>query len=577
MSGKQNRTGRYFLILLLAVVPLFAFGLSNHGLWSADEPRVAEIGREMALTGNWVVPTLNGKPFLEEPPLFYGSLAVIFNALGSASDKIARLPSAIYAFGGVVSLFFMANLLFGPRIALLSGLVLATTGEYLRVAHWVVVDSALTFFVITAMTLFVKAYLSGGKGLKLLCYSLSYFSCTLAFYSKGFIGITVPGLAILSFLAAERNWKEILAMRVWLAILIFAILAFPWFFCLWQQAGTEYLRVFLLHNHLQRFLPASMAGAISGSASGHHHPFYYYLTQFPVGFLPWSILLLPALRRTFSKPAASAPVPEKGRLLATCWFFTGFVFLSIASTKRVLYLMPIFPPMAMLTAFYIDSTLTHQISDRVGKAFLWLLGILLLAVGTGLVPVSLYLRNLFPEGAPASVPASVLTVSALVLALSSGALWWLRHGKMDRYWIATCLSVISLLVFTLTVVLPGLDRHKSFVPFCRKLAEMVPVDQPLYTYEPDETLRGAVPFYTGRYLTELETPEKLATLLQTEGPFYVVIRDRGKKTERKVASIKPLNVLLKQEMGTDRTLLLLSNRYGSTLTLHDPARRRPGG
>ena len=150
-------------------MPLFSLGLSNHGLWSADEPRVAEIGREMALTGNWAVPTLNQKPFLEEPPLYYASLALTFKVFG-VSDKVARIPSALFAFGAVLIVFFMANLLFGPRVALLSGLILATSGEYFRVAHWVIVDGALTFFVMGALYSFIMGYLSETNRKKLICY-----------------------------------------------------------------------------------------------------------------------------------------------------------------------------------------------------------------------------------------------------------------------------------------------------------------------------------------------------------------------------------------------------------------------
>ena len=111
---------KHLILLLAAVVPLFSLGLSNHGLWSADEPRVAEIGREMALTGNWVVPTLNQRPFLEEPPLYYGTLALTFKAFG-ISDKVARIPSAVFALASVLVVFFVANLLSGSRTALLSG------------------------------------------------------------------------------------------------------------------------------------------------------------------------------------------------------------------------------------------------------------------------------------------------------------------------------------------------------------------------------------------------------------------------------------------------------------------------
>jgi len=300
MHFAQNQVLKNFMFLLLIVIPLFSLGLSNHGLWSADEPRVAEIGREMALTGNWAVPTLNEKPFLEEPPLYYGALALIFKVFG-VSDKVARIPSAFFSLATVLVLFFVANSIYGPRIALLSGIILATTGEYFRVAHWVVVDSALTFFVLSTMALSISGYLAENSRKKLVWYSLMYVAATLAFYSKGFIGIVIPGLGILAFLVAERNFKEILRMRLWLGALIFVVMTLPWFIALWQQAGTEYLNVFFMHNHLQRFLPAGLAGRISGSSSGRHHPLYYYLVEFPIGFLPWSLLLIPVFIHAFSK------------------------------------------------------------------------------------------------------------------------------------------------------------------------------------------------------------------------------------------------------------------------------------
>ncbi len=184
---------------MLIAIPLFSPGLTNHGLWSADEPRVAEIGREMALTGNWIVPTLNQRPFLKEPPRYYGVLTLTFKIF-STSDRVVRIPSALFGLAGVIVTFFIVNLLFGPRIALLSALILTTGGEYFRVAHTVIVDSALTFFIICTMGLFAAGYLTESNRRKLFYYVLLYASACLAFYTKGFIGIVIPGLGILSFL-----------------------------------------------------------------------------------------------------------------------------------------------------------------------------------------------------------------------------------------------------------------------------------------------------------------------------------------------------------------------------------------
>lgn len=555
---------KHLLLLLCVTIPLFSLGLSNHGLWSADEPRVAEIGREMALTGNWAVPTLNQRPFLEEPPLYYAALALTFKAFG-VSDKVARIPSALFAFGTVLVLFFLAYSLFGPRVALLSGFILATVGEYFRVAHWIVVDSALTFFVVSAMALFIAGYLSEEKK-KLRRYALVYVSAALAFYTKGFIGVVIPGLGILAFLAVERNLREVLRMRLWLGVLIFLAMTLPWFIALWHQAGWEYLKVFFVHNHLQRFLPAGMAGHVSGAVSGHHHPFYFYLTEFPAGFLPWSILLIPVLYHSLSRkaqPDSPGTPQDKGRRFALCWFFAGIVFLSVASTKRVLYLMPIFAPISLLTAWYVESTLSSRLLDRVGAVFLWAFDLLLLAVGLGLTPAFFSAKKAYPQIITGGLLEPVLVLSVLVSVMALAGAAYLRRRNMGRYWIATSLATTVVLLFTLVTALPVLDRHKSFVPFCDRVAALVPPDKPLFAYKPDETLRGALPFYTGRFLIETDrmAPESLPA---TDGTCFVVIRDKRGRLEKELLSTGRLHLLYKRTMGSD--LAVLSTDRARTAT-----------
>jgi hypothetical protein len=103
----------------------------------------------------------------------------------------------------------------------------------------------------------------------------------------------------------------------------------------------------------------------------------------------------------------------------------------------------------------------------------------------------------------------------------------------------------------------------------------VPTDQPLYAYQPDETLRGAVPFYTGRYVIETEDLGNVATILQKKEPFFIMIRDTRAKVEKELLSTGKLYILVKQEMGSGRALVLLSNKEQSTLTIPDPFKKRP--
>ncbi len=545
MSGRQKSVF-YLALLLITVIPLFSFGLSNHGLWTADEPRVAEIGREMALSGNWAVPTLNQEPFLEEPPLYYASLAAAFRAFGP-SDVVARIPSAVFSFVGIIALYFLGSLLLGPRTGFIASVVMATCGEYFRVAHWVIVDSALTCFVILALVFFIMAYLSNGRPKRSILYGLCYVSCTLAFYVKGFIGVVIPGLAVLTFLAFDRNLREVLRMHLWLGVLIFLAMTLPWFLSLWHQGGNEYLKVFFVHNHLERF---------AGGSTGHSQPVYYYLVQFPTAFLPWGILTVPVFFRSLCRQNDTQGRAGKGTLLMLCWFAAGFIFLSVASTKRALYLMPLFAPASLLTAAYIDATMTGLAVKTWEKTFIHIFGLFPLLAGIAAVPALAVVSRKLGFDLPAKELVLTIFFSAAAVIFSAVALW--KPGKeMPRFWMFSSASVLSLLFLGLTAAIPVLDHFKSFVPFCEEVQAAVPSSAPLYAWQPDETLKGAVPFYTGRFLKDLDSVSQLENGLHTEKNLFIIIRDKKGVTEQKLLSTGKVHVLFKQSMDTDRSLAIL--------------------
>ena len=546
----------YLLLLFVIVVPLFCFGLANHGLWTADEPRVAEIGREMALSSNWAVPTLNQKPFLEQPPLYYVSLAVAFRVLGTSSDAIARIPSAIFAFAGVVALFFLGNLLFGPRTGFISALVMATCGEYFRVAHWIIVDSALTCFVILSLVFFITAYLSDNRGKRFIFYCLCYVCCTLAFYTKGFIGVAIPGLAILVFLIFDGNAGQILKMHLWLGVLIFLAMTLPWFLSLWHQGGSEYLRVFFVHNHLERF---------AGGSTGHHQPFYYYLIQFPAAFLPSSILAVPALYRSFRRSGRENDRTQKGILLMLCWFISGFIFLSMASTKRVLYLMPVFAPISLLIAVYIDAAIKGAIFEKWEKVFISSFGILPLLGGIALVPGLVVASKKFGFNIPPKILVPTISFAVVAVAFSFTALWKHR-SDMLKFCGFSSAAILLLFFFGLIVAMPILDQFKSFVPFCEVVKSSVSSSDELYVWQPDETVLGAIPFYTGHFLKEIDSIPQLTKALEGEKKVSIIIRDKNGKMEAELLSTGKMAVLFRQTMGTDRSLAILQSKRGVCVT-----------
>ncbi len=539
----------YRALLLLALLPLFSLGLSNHGLWTADEPREAEIGREMALTSHWAVPTLNQKPFLEKPPLYYWVLAAVFKAFGKASDDVARIPSALFGLGGGIAIFFLARRLYGSRVGFLAAFILATSVEYFRVAHWVLIDSTLTCFVFLAMTFFILGYLSERPGQRFLFYTLSYLSSGLAFLCKGLIGLALPGLGILAFLIFDRNLKAIWHMRLWMGALLVIGLALLWLLALWHQGGTEYMRIYFIENHLQRFLPGTYSG---GSYSGHHKPFYYYLIQFPMSFMPWSLLLAPVVYRTIQRRKDLTIPSERGELFMICWFMSGFLLLSIASTKRGLYLLPLFAPVAILVARYIDATLRSGFLGRVDKIFLWVLGLFVLGASLSVAPLYFYLSKRFV--------ALPLAFSVLIVVLSVISLKFLWKWRLGPFWTGMHGAIFSVFIFALLWLIPSLDPYKTFVPFCGQVNRNVSRDKTLYAYSPDETLLGAVPFYTGHFLTEIGDQAQLEEILRNENQVFIVAMDKRGNLEKELLSTGRLFLLARRVVGGERICLLFTSR-----------------
>jgi 4-amino-4-deoxy-L-arabinose transferase-like glycosyltransferase len=373
------------------------------------------------------------------------------------------------------------------------------------------------------LTFFAAAYLSK-KGLtRLSLYGLCYISVVFAFYIKGFIGAVLPGLSVLAFLFFHRDIKEILRMHLWLGILIFLVLVLPWFVALWHQGGTNFLEIFLIHNHFGRF---------AGGSSGHHQPFYYYLTQFPAGFLPWSILTIPVFYRVFRKSEITEDREGIGLLFAKCWFIGGFLFLSAASTKRVLYLMPLFAPVSVMTAWYVDRAIRGKVFRHFERVFIKAFALVPLVLAIALVVFYFFFGSNYSIASSMAISLGIAVYCA-ISAVCSGAGFLFFNSFQKRFWVLSSGAIVSLLLLGLIVLVPLLDRYKSFVPFCANIASTVGASEKIYAYKPDETLRGAVPFYTGKYLEEVMSIEAMEESAK-DGIISVVIRDKRKELEKEL-------------------------------------------
>ena len=337
--GDRRNLGWLALIAaVLFFVPLFFLDLSG-----GDETRVAGIAAEMALDGDWLMPKLNGKPFLEYPPFCY-AVGALFCRIFGFTPFAVKLPAALSAFASVLMLYaMMRSLRRSQRESFAGAFMLATGGEYLSNALNCRVDMTLTSFCILAWWGFVLMEFSGGGAAKRL---VGMVMCAAGIaggvLTKNLPGLAIPlsgiGGALLFTDLAERRFSFAAYCRL-AGALLFGML--PYALYLWllhEQYGAAACRTILWENNFGRF---------SGTLRDHRAPCWYYLYHLPEQFHPYLPLLLAGFwlrgRELFRRRSPRS-------ILLLSLIAVPFAMLSAASGKRQIYLLPLAAPAAMIAA-----------------------------------------------------------------------------------------------------------------------------------------------------------------------------------------------------------------------------------
>jgi 4-amino-4-deoxy-L-arabinose transferase-like glycosyltransferase len=500
---------RMHAVRMLAVIALLTLvGIFDHELWTPDEPRDAEISREI---GFHALPTLNGQPHVEKPPLYFWSVHATYQLFGVQASS-ARVPSILFSWGTLIFTWLLARRMFGRDAAWRACLFLATTIVYFLVTHKCLVDNALVFMTTGC---FYWLYEAQASERKLGRYLLAYLFAAGAALTKGAVGVGLVAATFFCFVIWMRKPVEILRAWPWLAVLVVAAPVGAWTVSLPFDARAT----FFLENQWGRFSGEWIGG-------GHLRPFWYYGPAFLYALAPWGLAAfaaIPWLRRR------DEDTPAKRYLVA--WIVLGVLMLSLAATKRELYLLPLAPATAILAAGWIErgSERLRGVAARTG--------LVLLAVG---------------HLSAASVAAWLGDWTALGLTLVLGAAMTLAaRGSRD----ALGLAVASVLVAAMLVAVPVLDREKNLAPFARALPPQV---SPVPAFRPDETTLAVIPFYTGRRVVPLESLGDAVRAAETKPAWIVVVLKQGREAVPSGLEESYPYVWLK-DGNLGRRMILLSN------------------
>ena len=499
----------------VAVILLYVLGIGNHGLWGYEEPYVGATIREMVTHRDFVVPTLNGQPFLEKPPLFYLFGAMVCSVIGHFQPWALRLPSVLLALAASGWVSFLAWRLGSPRAAAWAGVTQATSFFFFEVGHSILVDMALTATVTFALGLALLAMAEP----RLRARWLPWFwaGVGLAFMAKGEVGpvmVLVP-LALTCLLERDRALFRAFLGWNW-GMLAALLLIAGWAALLWDRGGAHFLIEVFLRNSIGRFSQHPDLVPITGLLGEHVEPWYYYLFRVPANVLPWLPLWLAALGSAVPRRRGQRPSPRSYFLPLV--FAVNLLLLSCSQAKREVYLLPVLPITFLHLALWLDP----RASDRPGRdaPLSWTLG---LTLGLVCLVAAVFPWLLAREAglAPGLAVAAGL-LSLLLTAWSANRLW---RRDLPAAFKGTILQWILFLGVVVLFGVPALDRQNwapMEAPYLRALA-LRREGASLACAGLNETQLGFSSLTFHAIVPVLGSPEQLRAMLDQVGPVAVLV------------------------------------------------------
>src|SRR5215472_6751495 len=489
-------TIRTRLLILQIVVVLgacgffFYFGLGAFGLVGADEPRYAQIAREMLARHDWIVPTLNGSPWLEKPVLLYWKAMGSYMMYG-VYDWAARLPAAAYATGLVLAIFFFMRR-FRAGSELDAALIAASMAGILAFAR-----AASTDMMISApLCVALLAWWTWHQGGKRLWLAAFYALLAVGMLAKGPVAPALAVMIVAAYAMVRRDAKIFLRSLWWPGFLLFLAIALPWYVAV-QIKVPQFFHVFFVEHNLERF---------GTNLYQHKQPFWYYIPVFLLSTLPWIVFTLPALveavrggvsrlRGTKSRGSEDRTTNENGEdwlpLFLLLWIGIPVIFFSISRSKLPGYIVPAIPAAAVLTADYL-----HR-RQSISRFQLMLHSLLCGAIlAGGLLAPWVIGKQPLTEQARTIIIVSAGVIATLVLAI-------VRRGGLRVLHFATLVPMVLAIGFLLRPAASVLDQALSARAVAARMRELGVPQGPLSVFNVKRDVEYGLNFYrnqpVGRY------------------------------------------------------------------------------
>jgi 4-amino-4-deoxy-L-arabinose transferase-like glycosyltransferase len=485
-----SRTSADWLLLAGFCGFLFFFGLAFFGLIGADEPRYAQVAREMLARHDWITPTLGGKPWLEKPPLYYWQAMLAFSIFG-VSDWAARLPSAVDAtLMVVVTYLFLRR--FRPGFQLDGALMTASAAGIIGFARAASTDMPLAATFAIALLAWFAWYESESRRF------LALFYCFLALgmLAKGPVAPLLAAVIILVFATATSDYR-LLGRTLWVpGIMLFCAVVLPWHIAV-QIKNPEFFRVFILQHNLARF----------GTNLYHHpEPFWYYLPVTLLGLIPWTVFVVASLAETVRIWwTARREILDSGRraldVFLVIWVAVPVAFFSLSQSKLPGYIVPALPAGTLLLAEYVRRRVANGESPSI-----FLIVLHAIAAAAPIVPALmiqyLVLQHRLPWGRGASISFMFAAVLAIGIALTLRT----KLGFAALRFI-TLVPVVLGVAALLRLGAPAVDSMLSVRPLANEISHLETKPLPLAVAGVSRETEFGLAFYRNQVIDRYESGE----------------------------------------------------------------------
>lgn len=531
----RNRHGRKLVptivgagAVLIASSVLHLWGLDKAPFHTKGEPREALVVQEILSGGGWVLPRRNGVQIPSKPPMFHWLAALTSFAVQRTDERSIRLPSAALSAGSALVVYMAGVSFCGVRAGTLAALSLLSCFEWTRAATSARVDMTLTF----GLTLSFVSLLFLRRADRTCWRVIFYFGAVWAILSKGIAAGTVPLVGIVLVASAlDRSLVLLRRLKIPKGVPLVLGLAGAWYLLAWHEGGEAFVAKQIWSENVLRVLGGS---AYRG---GHVHSPARLLLELAAGLLPWTLFLPLIVRWLWSsraEPEGSIP-----RFFLGAWILVILLPYMLATGKRGVYLLPLYPAYCLLLGAAVDSTLRAGLRAEWLRAALTGLGWLLAVVAGGViaaiaaetaglpvltaVAVSMRGETIAHVDAIARaarqgplsflIPFSVLAISATITATAAAARKWVVSIA------AVLVSTGAVVVCVQNAILPAVAWQKTRRNYVATVRAMVPTPDRLCAYRNFDY--GFV-FYWGRHLPicgESRVAQDALYLLVKEGTW----------------------------------------------------------